>query len=105
MQVSLCVLGEVEVDDNVDSLDVDTSGEEICSEAIQVLSLLSFIERGGKGSHRKLKLTSADQVSAQTISEIVEHTVSIFLRGRQSLNILIQINPQQTERPLGCAFC
>lgn len=43
-----------------------------------------LIERGGKGSHRKLKLTSADQVSAQTISEIVEHTVSIFLRGRRS---------------------
>lgn len=42
MQVSLCVLGEVEVDDNVDSLDVDTSGEEICSKAIHVLSLLSF---------------------------------------------------------------
>lgn len=31
MQVRLRVLGEVEVDDNVDSLDVDTSGEEICS--------------------------------------------------------------------------
>lgn len=32
MQVSLRILGEVEVDDNVDSLDVDTSGEEICFE-------------------------------------------------------------------------
>lgn len=29
MEVSLSVLGEVEVDDHVDSLDVDTSGEEI----------------------------------------------------------------------------
>lgn len=41
MQVSLRVLGEVEVNDNVDSLDVDTSGEEICSK-----SNLRFISSG-----------------------------------------------------------
>lgn len=29
MEVSLCVLGEVEVDDNVDGLDVYASGEQI----------------------------------------------------------------------------
>lgn len=29
MEVSLCVLGEVEVDDNVDGLDVYSSGEQI----------------------------------------------------------------------------
>lgn len=29
MEVSLSILGKVEVDDDIDSLDVDTSGEEI----------------------------------------------------------------------------
>lgn len=29
MEVSLSILGEVEVDDDIDSLDVNTSGEEI----------------------------------------------------------------------------
>lgn len=30
MEVSLSVLGEVEVDDDIDSLDVNAPGEEIC---------------------------------------------------------------------------
>lgn len=30
VQVGLCVLGEVEVDDDVDGLDVDTAGQQIC---------------------------------------------------------------------------
>lgn len=30
VQIGLCILGEVEVDDNVDGLDVDTPGEEVC---------------------------------------------------------------------------
>lgn len=31
---------------------------------------------------RQQKLTSADQVPAQSISEVVEHTVSIFLKTK-----------------------
>lgn len=31
---------------------------------------------------RKQKLTGADQVPAQSISEVVEHTISIFLKTK-----------------------
>ena len=51
MKVSLGHLGEVEVDDDVDGLDVDTSGEEI----------------------------AADQVPAEAGSEVVEDSVAVSL--------------------------
>lgn len=36
MEVSLSILGEVEVNDDIDSLDVNTSGEEIYWERIRL---------------------------------------------------------------------
>ncbi|KAI6768851.1 hypothetical protein HG531_011040 [Fusarium graminearum] len=51
VEVSLGVLGEIKVDDNVDGLNVDTTGEQI-------------------GAHK---------VSADTVTEIVENTVSCML--------------------------
>lgn len=51
MEVRLCVLGEVEVDDNVDRLDVDTTRQEI----------------------------GANEVSANTVAEVVEDAVSSLL--------------------------
>lgn len=51
VQVSLGVLGEVKVDDNVDGLDIDTSGQQI----------------------------GTDQVTAGTVAEIVENPVSMRL--------------------------
>ena len=51
MQVGLGHLGEVEVDDNVDGLDVDTAGEQV----------------------------RADQVTASTVAEIVEDSVTVVL--------------------------
>lgn len=105
MQVSLRVLGEVKVNDNVDSLDVDTSGEEICLKKQFVFNLqwLFKIKRGGKGSHRNLKLTSADQVSTETISEIVKHAVSIFLKGRRRQQLINSTNkPIQLQHFVAC---
>lgn len=49
-----------------------------------------------------MKLTSADQVSAETISEIVKHAVSIFLRRRRRY-LLIHNKPVRV-RTLGCIF-
>jgi hypothetical protein len=51
VKVGLGVLGEVKVDDNIDSLDIDTTGEEI----------------------------GTDQVSADAVAEVVENTVSCVL--------------------------
>ena len=51
MEIGLGHLGEVEVDDDIDGLDVDTSCEEI----------------------------AADQVSAQASSEVVEDSVAVSL--------------------------
>ncbi len=51
MQVCLGHLGEIKVDDNIHSLDVDTSGEQVW----------------------------ADQVTACTVAEIVEDTVTVIL--------------------------
>ena len=51
MQVGLGHLGEVEVDDHVDGLDVDTAGEQV----------------------------GADQVTAGTVAEIVEDSVTVVL--------------------------
>ena len=51
MEVGLGHLGEVEVDDDVDSLDVDTSGEEV----------------------------AADQVPTEAGSEVVEDSVPVAL--------------------------
>ena len=54
VQVSLGHLGEVEVDDHVDGLDVDTAGEEV----------------------------AADQVPAQAGAEVVEHSVAMSLENK-----------------------
>ena len=51
MEIGLGHLGEVEVDDDVDGLDVDTSGEEI----------------------------AADQVPAEAGSEVVEDSIAVSL--------------------------
>lgn len=51
MQICLGILGEIEVDDDVDGLDVDTTGQEI----------------------------RADQVAADAVAEVVEHAVSGLL--------------------------
>lgn len=51
MQVGLGHLGEVEVDDHVDGLDVDTTGEQV----------------------------GADQVAAGTVAEVVENAVAVVL--------------------------
>lgn len=40
MEVSLSILGEVEIDDDIDSLDVDTSGEEIYLKTNQMMNSL-----------------------------------------------------------------
>lgn len=52
MEIGFAVLGEVEVNDNVDGLDIDTSSEEI----------------------------RADKVTADTVAEIVEDTVTMRLK-------------------------
>ena len=54
MQVCLSHLGEVEVDDDVDCLDVDTAGEEV----------------------------TAHQVAAQAGAEVVEHSVTVSLANK-----------------------
>lgn len=51
VQVGLCVLGEVEVYDHVNRLDIDTSGEQV----------------------------RADKVSTDSVAEIVENTVTVVL--------------------------
>lgn len=51
MKIGLGVLGEIEVDDNVDCLDIDTTGEKV-------------------GTH---------QVTTYTIPEVVEDTVTVVL--------------------------
>jgi len=59
VQVGLSHLGEVEVDDDVDSLDVDTSGEEV----------------------------AADQVPAEAGPEVVEDSVAVSL-GHLGVNVV-----------------
>ena len=54
VQVCLGHLGEVEVDDDVDGLDVDTAGEEV----------------------------AAHEVAAQAGAEVVEHSVTVSLESR-----------------------
>ena len=54
MQVCLSHLGEVEVDDDVDCLDVDTAGEEV----------------------------TAHEVAAQAGAEVVEHSVTVSLANK-----------------------
>ena len=56
MQVCLGHLGEVEVDDDVDCLDVDTAGEEV----------------------------AAHEVAAQAGTEVVEHSVTVSLASNRS---------------------
>lgn len=62
MQVSLGHLGKVKVDDNVDSLDVDTSGEEV----------------------------RADKIAAQSGPEIVKDPVSVCL-GHAGVNVVTAV--------------
>jgi len=52
MEIGLCVLWKVKIDDNVDSLDIDTTRQQI----------------------------RADQVSANAISEVVEDAVTVRLQ-------------------------
>ena len=59
MKVRLSHLGEVEVDDDIDSLDVNTPGEEI----------------------------AADEVSAEASSEVVEDPVPVSL-GHLGVNVV-----------------
>ena len=51
MEISFSHLGEIKVDDDIDSLDVNSSGEEI----------------------------TADKIPAQSSSEVMEHSVSVSL--------------------------
>jgi hypothetical protein len=44
MEISFCVFGEIEIDDNVDGLDVDTTGEEIGTDEIATDSLTEIVE-------------------------------------------------------------
>lgn len=81
MEVSLCVLGEVEVDDNVDGLDVYASGEQIYRKEQRFVSS-SARRFTSRWCCTEVGLTCAHQVSAQSISEVVEHTVPVFLQNR-----------------------
>ena len=62
MQVSLSHLGEIEVDDNVYSLDVDAPGEEV----------------------------AADEVPTQPSAEVVEDTVSVGL-GHLGVDVVARV--------------
>jgi hypothetical protein len=44
MEIGFCVFGEIEIDDNVDGLDVDTTGEEIGTDEIATDSLTEIVE-------------------------------------------------------------
>ena len=63
MQVCLGHLGEVEVDDDVDGLDVDTAGEEV----------------------------AAHEVAAQAGAEVVEHSVTVSLANKSYIKKIIEI--------------
>lgn len=100
MQVRLSILREVKVDDYVDSLDVNSSSEEICWKAI-------IRRRSHRGQYLRpvltcesmqlIKLTGAHQVSAQSVSEVVEHTVSVFLKTNMTRETVNQICMQQSS--------
>ena len=62
MQVGLSVFGEVKVDDNVDSLDIDTTSEQV----------------------------RADKITANTVAEVVEDAVTVLL-GHASVGIETRI--------------
>ena len=44
VEVGLSVLGEIKVDDNVDSLDVDTSGEDVCAHQASGFTIFEVVE-------------------------------------------------------------
>lgn len=92
MEVSLGILGEVKVYDYVDSLDIDAPGEEICQKKWD-LNLCWYLRLWKKTKKTIVhnKLTSADQVSAQSISEVVKHTVSVFLKTNRRKNAAVAI--------------
>jgi hypothetical protein len=73
VKVGLGVLGEVEVDDDVDGLNIDTTGEKVCKKD---RGLVSSLPKGRKGSER----TRANQVPADTVAEVVEDTVTVLLK-------------------------
>ena len=52
MKISFCVLGEIKVDYDVDGLDIDTAGKEICT----------------------------DEVATDTLTEVVEDSVTVCLK-------------------------
>ena len=63
MEVSFGHLGEVEVDDDIDSLDVDTSGEQI----------------------------TTDEIATETSSEIMEDPVAVSL-GHLCVNVVAGVS-------------
>jgi hypothetical protein len=44
VQIRFCVLGEIKVDDDVDSLDVDAAGEEVCADEVAAHALAKVVE-------------------------------------------------------------
>lgn len=44
MQISFCVLGKVEVDDNIDGLDVDTTGQQIGTDKVPAHAIAKVVE-------------------------------------------------------------
>ena len=44
VQVGLCVLGEVEIDDHIHCLDVDSSGKDVGAHKASSLSVLKVVE-------------------------------------------------------------
>lgn len=70
MKVRLGVLGEVEVDDDVDGLDVDSASEEVCVDEERLVR-----ER----RRRRRRRTGADEVTADAIAEVVEDAVAVVL--------------------------
>lgn len=80
MQVSLCTFGEVKIDDHIYCLDVNSPSEKVYKKTCTLINLptinkLHFLFRNAEVS----SLTCAHQVSAQSIPEVVEHTVPVFL--------------------------
>lgn len=71
VKVCLGILGEVKVDDNVDSLDVDTAGKEICGGSDRLVK-----RREGGETDREAR-TRADKISTDAVAEIVKDAVTM----------------------------
>lgn len=72
VEVRLGVLGEVEIDDDVDCLDIDTSSEEIW--------MVQFSSAGWQRTTMKGGRTGTDEVTAQSTAEVVEDSVTVVLK-------------------------